>query len=171
MWRVLALDTRSGDLPGLAENWATFIQEFKHCDDWLGTDDAITLGKRLTVAAPEIATNLVDAATQSPCIIHGDAKALNMFLDTDGLGADGVGSTTDGLGSTLIDFQWTGIGVGASDVAMHLTHALTAASFDEKEELIEHYLALWRDCIQEDIREGVQPRAVRLRAVRDQCIL
>ena len=65
--------------------------------------------------------------------MHGDYKAMNVFLPPEDSGKDAV----------LIDFASTGIGFGAADVAMHLQHAITPADLVDggEERLIDGYLA------------------------------
>lgn len=69
-------------------------------------------------------------------LIHGDPKAANLFLrDTE--------ASSGGVEVALIDFQWTGFGLAATDVAHHLAAALApeALSLDGAAEaaLLNHY--------------------------------
>ena len=66
-------------------------------------------------------------------LVHGDYKAMNVFLPPEG----------SDKGAVLIDFASTGVGFGAADVAMHLQHAITPADLADggEERLIDGYLA------------------------------
>mgnify|MGYP000394817943 CR=1 FL=1 len=86
-------------LPNLTVNWANFRSAFADFDDecWLDTPEAAAMGERLERAALILCEKLVvDVDTPGACIIHGDAKAMNMFLpNNDEKGENGL----------LIDFQ------------------------------------------------------------------
>ena len=66
-------------------------------------------------------------------LVHGDYKAMNVFLPPEGSDKDAV----------LIDFASTGVGFGMADVAMHLQHAITPADLADggEERLVDGYLA------------------------------
>ncbi|KAH8072646.1 phosphotransferase-like protein [Aureococcus anophagefferens] len=64
------------------------------------------------------------------CLVHGDLKAMNVFLPTG-----------DGERALLIDFASTGVGYGMADVAMHLAHAVFPLPADVEDGLIDGYLA------------------------------
>jgi hypothetical protein len=111
-------------------NWAAFVAAFasidREFDEWCGTGEVRDLGARLAGAAKKVDRRMrVAWDSKHACLIHGDAKALNMFFDR------GEPEATGHHGVTLIDFQWTGIGVGASDVAMHIAHACDASLLSE----------------------------------------
>jgi hypothetical protein len=100
-------------------------------------------------------------------LVHGDAKAMNMFLrrcapstdanddcsgdDTSAIdGCEATGANTGrcnysgrARGAVLIDFQWTGVGLGMLDVAMHLYHSVSVAAMADggEEHLLRHYYA------------------------------
>jgi len=96
-------------------------------------------------------------------LIHGDPKQANIFFRR---------QKTGGLEVGLIDFQWCGFGLGATDVAHHICAALqpSCLSFDgEKEkELLSHYhYCLTKELINvgvatsiDDVEERVYPRRV-----------
>ena len=111
-------------------NWAAFMAAFAsrdvEFDAWCSTGEVRDLGARLAGAAEKVDRRMrVAWDSKHACLIHGDAKALNMFFDR------GEPESTGHHGVTLIDFQWTGIGVGASDVAMHIAHACDATLLNE----------------------------------------
>lgn len=88
----------------------------------LGVDHA-TLGARLQAAAPEVGAEshpfgldassgaeLRGKAAKWRTLIHGDAKAANVFLRE-------ARDAAEGWEVGLIDFQWMGFGLGAVDAA------------------------------------------------------
>jgi hypothetical protein len=53
----------------------------------------------------------------------GDYKAMNVFVS--------VGQSAEvETGAALIDFQWTGVGLGMLDVAMHLYHSVELSAME-----------------------------------------
>ena len=82
-----------------------------------------------------------DAPAHAPfrTLIHGDPKAANLFVrELPAAGGGGRGSVEVGL----IDFQWSGFGLGATDVAHHLCGALDPTVLDEpgaEAALLDHY--------------------------------
>ena len=102
---------------------------------------AKTLGGALSVHAPR-------NCRERECVtlVHGDVKPGNIFLDkremdataatsgSSSSGSSSSGSSSSSSGSvTMIDFQWTGLGLGASDV----TYLLAMAPSDELLLLLE----------------------------------
>mmetsp|Transcript_11596 Transcript_11596/g.38692 ORF Transcript_11596/g.38692 Transcript_11596/m.38692 type:complete len:538 (-) Transcript_11596:158-1771(-) len=69
-----------------------------------------------------------DAARRFRTLIHGDPKAANLLLHEGGA----VG---------FIDFQWTGWGLAATDVAHHVCAALAPAALAQEGALLDHYHA------------------------------
>lgn len=64
----------------------------------------------------------------------GDYKAMNVFVPV-GYKAQAEGATPEteariDHGPALIDFQWTGVGLGMLDVAMHLYHSVELAAME-----------------------------------------
>jgi 3'-phosphoadenosine 5'-phosphosulfate (PAPS) 3'-phosphatase len=125
--------------------------------------DLATLGQRLQTVAEQVAAEahpfdvaggLADESTKAAfgrfrTLIHGDPKAANLFMrDVAGSGGDGGGG--DGGGGAvevgLIDFQWSGFGLAATDVAHHVAAALSAegclsADGARESELLDAYHA------------------------------
>lgn len=96
-------------------------------------------------------------------LIHGDPKQANIFFRPKNNGDLEVG---------LIDFQWCGFGLGATDIAHHITAALqpSCLSFDgekEKELLTHYYSCLSKELVKvgvaksiDDVESRVYPRRV-----------
>jgi thiamine kinase-like enzyme len=64
-------------------------------------------------------------------IVHGDYKSMNVFLPL-----------TDDKQPLLIDFASSGVGIGVSDVAMHIPHAVHPKDLIDggEEKLVLHYI-------------------------------
>ena len=94
------------------------------------------LGARLKLHAATVATEThVGGTHRHSTLIHGDAKAGNLFFRPRGGG---------GLDCSLIDFQWTGFGLGATDVAYLIVSSAGPAGLDltgahEKAILVEYH--------------------------------
>eukprot|EP00622_Pseudochattonella_farcimen_P005377 FR740978.1.p1 GENE.FR740978.1~~FR740978.1.p1 ORF type:complete len:164 (+),score=21.74 FR740978.1:411-902(+) len=69
--------------------------------------------------------------------MHGDPKSANIFIRD---GVDGASGAPLDIG--LIDFQWTGFGLAATDVANHICAALRPMdSLSSDSLLLDHYYA------------------------------
>jgi hypothetical protein len=70
-------------------------------------------------------------------LIHGDYKALNVFLPID----VGGGGDEEPEGCLLVDFASTGVGLGMSDLAMHIHHAVLPEHLADggEERLVRRY--------------------------------
>lgn len=98
----------------------------------------LDLGKRLHRAAEYVSRVLSpDPGSKYATIVHGDYKAMNIFFK----GSEEDPSTTP----ILIDFASTGVGLGVSDVAMHVAHVALPEDLEEGMEDVlvkEYYNAL-----------------------------
>mmetsp|Transcript_3389 Transcript_3389/g.6332 ORF Transcript_3389/g.6332 Transcript_3389/m.6332 type:complete len:455 (-) Transcript_3389:1177-2541(-) len=98
------------------------------------------LGKRVYHAAEFISQELSPSPSEPfATIVHGDYKAMNIFFPME----DKVltGSITTSPTPFLIDFASTGVGLGVSDLAMHIAHAISCDDLDNgmEERLFHHY--------------------------------
>uniref|UniRef100_A0A7S1BWE7 Aminoglycoside phosphotransferase domain-containing protein n=1 Tax=Corethron hystrix TaxID=216773 RepID=A0A7S1BWE7_9STRA len=104
------------------------------------------LGRR-TVAAAAYVSEELSPTPRCPhaTVVHGDYKAMNVFF-----GAE------DGTDCLLIDFASAGVGLGASDLAMHVAHAITAEDLDDgvEEVLVEAYFAALQKALPEGLRQA-----------------
>jgi hypothetical protein len=83
------------------------------------------IGPRWTAAMPQL---LQDLSAQPSTLCHGDYRADNIMFDRDG-------------SPVLIDFQLTGTGSGAYDLAYFLTQSLEAdVARDHERRLFERYV-------------------------------
>lgn len=162
----------ASELNRMAERWPAFLSAFASAAPNLVSRPSVQgLPARLSRVAQWVAAEVrVGPDDAYATLVHGDYKAANLFFPRDGhdtagghgqpgsgrkpeleVGAVG-GCTADGDASASaedgeavpVDFQWTGVGLGMSDVAYHLTHAvgLDALQQDSGERgLILFYLA------------------------------
>lgn len=97
--------------------------------------------------------------------IHGDPKQSNIFFRRDT-------EKNNELQVGLIDFQWCGFGLAATDVAHHITAALQphCVSYDGGKEklLLDHYYSCLTEYLvkygvaksEKDVHENIFPRQV-----------
>ena len=101
------------------------------------------LGSRLSASAEAVSDRL-HQSFDSPhqCLIHGDLKTANVLLATDW---DAAALQQGDGGVMLIDFQWTGIGLAAQDLAYLFAssaHLDVLQSADQTRALLSRYLEL-----------------------------
>ena len=124
------------ELAGMEHAWEHFSSHFQHLDPELfqRTHD---MGRRIHDIAEYISKEVSPSPTSSYATLsHGDFKSMNCFLSHDGGGGGGSGNVV------LVDFASTGVGLGMSDVAMHIHHAILPEDLANggEERLLEHYL-------------------------------
>lgn len=121
------------ELENLKPNWDHYLKTFhSEAPDLLSKPSIRRLAERLESVAVWVSSQLKPAPTDSfATLMHGDAKAMNMFLPATGSSRKPI----------LIDFQWTGVGFGMSDVAMHLTHSVHVSALRDggEEQLVRLY--------------------------------
>lgn len=146
------------ELEGIEGAWDNFCSNFK--DDLeaneLWTDRIRDMGKRMKAVAKYVS----DECTPSPedkyaTVIHGDYKAMNVMM--------GIKPENPTI---MIDMASASAGLGMSDVAMHIHHAVSPEDLDGggEEVLLEYYLQTLRDlgC---DYPEDVARRHYKLAVV------
>ena len=135
----------------LTDNWPALEPLLRCLDDEEEEDDegqgsaplaASDLGARLRKVAAEVAQ---DAHERVPpgmrTLIHGDLKAANVFLrdDDDDDDDDAPAKEEGARGVALIDFQFCGAGLAATDLAHFICAALDADAAAEDQALLDHY--------------------------------
>ena len=129
-----------------AAHIASFGDEFASAPELRGVD-LVALGEALQRGAPAAAAETHpcdadaggDAAAAAPFVtlIHGDPKAANIFL------RDAPGGGAGPPEVALIDFQWCGFGLAATDVAHHIAAALApecvSGDGERERELLDYY--------------------------------
>ena len=126
--------------------WLNFVVNFSGVSpgarDLLSRPAMVALGERMVALCPWVAQQIHgDAATRFKTLVHGDFKAMNVFVPRD-LTADDTPTQAGTAGTAIpIDFQWSGQGLGMLDVAMHLYHSVEVAAMvgGGEDQLLRHY--------------------------------
>ena len=130
------------ELEWMVEAWEDFVTYIcPHAPEGMfQEEDMGRLGERIVNAAEYISDELSPSPNEKcATIVHGDYKAMNIFFQdtTTSTDANNKSSTTP----LLIDFASTGVGLGMSDLAMHIAQIALAEDLDNGMEtkLVEHY--------------------------------
>ena len=127
----------------LKTEWAKKRMKFKDALSSYGYWD--NLGERLQAIAPECAQNAHPFAEDESIVkeyeryrtfVHGDPKQANIFFRHSDLDESEINVA-------LIDYQWSGFGLGASDIAHFLTSAVYADLLEGYGE--EYLMAYYHD--------------------------
>ena len=107
------------ELEEIEKTWNSLMNELKQSSrtpsGFFERSSIKNLGRRVKESAAYVSTKLSPTPTDKfATIVHGDYKAMNVFLPH-------LESKEKAI---LIDFASTGVGLGVSDVAMHIIHAL-----------------------------------------------
>mmetsp|Transcript_42641 Transcript_42641/g.48129 ORF Transcript_42641/g.48129 Transcript_42641/m.48129 type:complete len:366 (+) Transcript_42641:380-1477(+) len=149
------LKTRNrNEVAGLMEAWEQFTTAFGIIDTDKDKDEDNTdtnLGRRIQNLAEYICHETSpEPGDKYATLSHGDCKAMNIFLpvnnDNNIQRKMNQDTTVDNKykdrGVILVDFASTGVGLGMSDVAMLIHHAVRPEQLENGGEmiLIDHYL-------------------------------
>lgn len=141
------------ELTHLESTWSTFCTNMKsHAPSGFFDRQSISsLGTRLYKMAEHISVQLSPSPNdQFATVIHGDAKAMNIFLFQDD---ENHSNTNDCIHlPVFIDFASAGVGLGMSDVAMHITHALDPTDYPLEDELVSKYIESFREEIPQEVQ-------------------
>ena len=133
------------ELRELTASWSRFMSAFESGAPagFFARPEIAALGSRLQAAAPWTSAQLSPApGDRFATLVHGDLKAMNVFLPAAPAEVDSLPSfATAAEGVVLIDFASTGVGFGMADVALHLVHALMPADLEGvgEEALVNSY--------------------------------
>ena len=120
LWTVgthLSLEKRSSveleDLPG---ELASFVERFQNEHDYFRNEPAAKKqGRRIQAVAKGVASRLhPDNNPTRRTMVHGDYKQGNMFFDNGNITISGNDCGGDKI--AVFDWQWTGPGIGATDL-------------------------------------------------------
>lgn len=132
------LTTRNpNELAGMEEAWTHFSAAFAPELSRLGLGPVSNLGVRVARLAHYISEQVSPNPEESyATIIHGDYKAMNVFLPKEDNGT-----------TLIVDYASTGVGLGMSDVAMHIHHAVRPEHLANggEDELVQYYLDALRE--------------------------
>jgi len=136
LWEVATywdLEKQPAGQIGLLENsFNRLIRDFKIANS--NVEEQTMLGKNYGLKLSKIAIELNDAVHKSPnkqTIIHGDPKSPNFFFKK-------VGEKTN-VG--MIDFQWTGAGLCATDVAYAIWTCPQLSVLVREDDHVQYYHA------------------------------
>jgi len=156
LWRrggYWSLEKRRADLPRIPGAWALTLEAFAPVLPAVAAAPAMaTLGRDLASRADELDAGL--QALSAPgtglfTLLHGDFKAANLFFPP------GDGS------AACVDFQWSGPGCGAVDVAYLLWSSVHPdVLLTHEQELLSHYHASLVAALPEGVGPGGAPLAV-----------
>jgi thiamine kinase-like enzyme len=130
------------------------------------------LGKRIQAIAPHISKQLTPGLSigEYATIVHGDYKAMNAFLPVPSSSEDDNDDDDDVY---MIDFASAGVGLGMSDVAMHIVHAVRPCDLKDggEEQLVDGYLCALNAALRRrQTKGGDYPTDVAMRHYRLGCV-
>ena len=160
------------ELENMVASWKYFCEQFKENDkvtSILSKDGIVNLGQRIYDMAEFISNELTpQVGDEYATLVHGDYKAMNVFLPNE--------SSKEGE-AIMIDFSCVGIGIGMSDVGMHIVHAVLPEDLDNggEEMLLEGYLtaletAMNRKQVGSDKEKWAYSRDLALRHYQLACV-
>jgi hypothetical protein len=153
------------ELEWMVQAWDDFLTNIMcpHVPEGLlHEQDMQHLGERIVNAAEYISNELSPLPNDRyATIVHGDYKAMNIFFQDDKTTTTTTTHRTDNHTTSssttplLIDFASTGVGLGMSDLAMHIAQIALAEDLDNHDieaKLVEHYY----DCLIRSLPKDVQ---------------
>lgn len=141
------LQTRNPkELDQMVNSWESFGHHFRKDLEKAGLwqkESVRLLGKRVQSMAHYISDEL-SPTPNGPyaTIIHGDYKAMNVFLPAN-----------NNNNAILVDFASVGIGLGVSDVAMHIHHAIRPEDLEKDNGEYELFRYYW-ESLQDALRSN-----------------
>jgi hypothetical protein len=130
------------EMQRMPEVWGGFLENMRgesvEAAELLSRPGVVALADRMLALGPWVSDQIhkAEGGKQFRCMVHGDYKAMNIFVPVDSRSVDPAASQ-----AALIDFQWTGVGLGMQDVAMHLYHGVELSAMESggEDELISWY--------------------------------
>mmetsp|Transcript_1093 Transcript_1093/g.1373 ORF Transcript_1093/g.1373 Transcript_1093/m.1373 type:complete len:472 (-) Transcript_1093:450-1865(-) len=157
------------ELQNMVSSWELFRGNFVGLNEKtkiLEKESVVRLGQRVYDMAEYVSKELTPKwDDEYATLVHGDYKAMNVFLPSD--------DAADDKPPIMIDFSCAGIGYGISDVGMHICHANLAEDLENggEEELLEGYLTALEEAVSRRKGESwTYPRDVALRHYQLACI-
>jgi thiamine kinase-like enzyme len=119
------------ELKNMVHSWQHFRNEFGTDHVLFSSKSVQNLGQRMYDMAEYVSEQMTLLPHDKyATLCHGDFKAMNVFLPVD--------MTKNAV---MIDFASTGVGLGMSDVAMHMIHSILPCVKEEQEEaMVNAYL-------------------------------
>ena len=161
------------ELANIEQSWKDFSTNFQQFDPVL-FERCNDIGTRIKNLAEYISDEVSPGPNDSYATLsHGDFKSMNCFLPPlvleDQCSANDNTSTNTDRGVILVDFASTGVGLGMSDVAMHIHHAVLPEDLANggEEILFDYYLEELNRMLSKSGKS--YPRNVALRHYRLAC--
>lgn len=149
------------ELTGMEQAWENFSSNFCNLNPAL-FERTKNIGKRIKDLA-EYISDEISPGPNDPyaTLAHGDFKSMNCFLPK-----TSIVCKASNRGVILVDFASTGVGLGMSDVAMHIHHAVRPTDLENggEEELLDYYLQVLEGALSP--RNLSYPREVALKHYR-----
>ncbi len=137
------------ELKNLVDTWKDFMTNIGPAapPGFFDQPSIQALGQRLFDAAEFVAEEL-SPSPNCPCatIVHGDYKAMNVFFYT-------TGEDDNNTSAILIDFASTGVGLGMSDLAMHVANVALPEDLDNgiEDVMVDRYFAALEKALPENV--------------------
>ena len=149
------LEKRHADLPGMDAAWRGLLRAFDAEDETKTLASALRercgedFGERLRRAGPALSRAALRAEWGTPnqenggaTLVHGDFKAANIVFRRDAdTNASEPNRRVARAAPTVIDWQWTGPGGAAHDLAYFLATSLNLDALERVDDLVAAYLA------------------------------
>lgn len=170
VWNVASHWAPSRQAPDMMEQIAQIWENRNYGDAEVGFGDGseghMRLGERLQKVAKSVARKCHFESTSSDAsvnrssvpshphftVIHGDAKAGNLFFRKSG--------ESGSLQVGLIDFQWCGLGLGATDLAYYIASSAMSSALDASGEKERSLLSAYHDVLINELKK-LSPGSVK----------
>jgi hypothetical protein len=148
------------ELASIRETWKGFLSAFEpHLKEaGLWKDSIMNMGERLAVIAEYVSDQVSPTPTDPyATLVHGDYKSLNVFLPVNPADDHAI----------LVDFASVGVGLGMSDLAMHIRHAVVPKDLENgvEEAIVRDYWEHLTSLIETDYPWETALRHYRLAVV------
>jgi len=160
------------ELRDMEKSWDTFVDAFQSVapPGFFQQPSVHNLGRRIQKMAPYISSLISPKPTDRyATIVHGDYKAMNVFLPITNDDGDDDSDEEEGQ-AVMIDFASAGVGFGMLDVAMHVHHAVRPEDLANggEEQLIDAYLTTMNGVVADKKGQAapIYPRDVAIRHYR-----
>ena len=151
------------EIANIRTTWADFMANIRdgapNNGEFFDRENIRNIGQRIYDVAEYVAEELSPSYDDEfATIVHGDYKAMNVFLPLD---------ENRNKEPLLIDFASCGVGMGVSDVAMHITHAILPKDLSNggEEKLVEGYLKEFQNALPPS-KQGLYTKDISMRHYR-----
>mmetsp|Transcript_5458 Transcript_5458/g.8115 ORF Transcript_5458/g.8115 Transcript_5458/m.8115 type:complete len:493 (+) Transcript_5458:31-1509(+) len=152
------------ELEQLQQTWDDIVSNIEDASPsgFFEVERIRNIGQRIYNVAEYVSEQLSPKYNEKfATIVHGDYKAMNVFLPLVDKDHNNDNDDDDDINNgyahepLLIDFASVGVGIGASDIAMHIPHAVHPTDLDNggEEQLIQQYIQVFHDALPPHKRE------------------